>query len=329
MRKKIIALCIAVILVCMVLLIREDHPGKKESVEEKKGLTVAVSQVEPLTPWKTAQLNSLMEAAAEREITLLYHTPQEETVSWQINDIKELFHEDIDYLILIPKERTGYDQVLEEAKQRGIPVILAQQKVEQDPEEEENEYLSYVGSDYFKEGELCANMLSEYFGIRACKIMVIQGEKSSFMSWDRYRGFMQGIRDHSNLYISKKVESSSDRLTAQKMTELTLAEEGIDFNAVFAPSDEEGLGVLQALKLAGVKPGKDMTLVSIEGIQDVLKAIIAQEYMATVKSDPEYGDIIFDLIEKYREGKTVSKEVLLPNDIYTGNNAEERFQYGY
>ena len=71
----------------------------------------------------------------------------------------------------------------------------------------------------------------------------------------------------------------------RKQSNSFLAEHTIDFNAVFAPTDEDGLGVLQALKLAGAKPGKNIVIVSIEGIQDVLKAIIAEEYLATVKSD--------------------------------------------
>ena len=85
---------------------------------------------------------------------------------------------------------------------------------------------------------------------------------------------MHGVREHSNLYVSKRVESSGNRLTAQKVTESVIADQDIDFNAVFAQSDEDGLGVLQALKLAGMEPGEDVVIVSIGGIQDVFKAIM-------------------------------------------------------
>lgn len=330
MRKKIMLACLGIIIICLLLLATDgmQRPGRKG--EAKDGVRVALSQSEALTPWKTAQINSFKEAAKRRGIELVYHSPEAETLEWQLQDIRELFAEGIDYLILIPRIRTGYDDILLEARERGIPVILAEQEVEMDalysPEEY---YLSFVAPDYYQEGELCADILAEYFGIQPCHTMVIQGEKESGMAWERYMGFMHGVRRHSNLYVSKRAESNGSRLTAQKATELVVADQDIDFNAVFAPSDEDGLGVLQALKLAGVEPGKDVVIVSIEGIQDVFKAIIAEEYLATVGSDPEYGEAVFDLIEKHGKGEGIPRRVMTENQIYTVENAEELFEDAY
>lgn len=330
MRKKIMLACLCIILVCLVLLATDKRPRTERPREEREGLRVALSQSEALTPWKTAQINSFKEAAEGRGLELVYHSPEEETLTWQLQDIWELFEEGIDYLILVPRVRSGYDDILLEAKERGIPVILAEQEVEMDePYSQEEYYLSFVAPDYFKEGELCADILAEYFGIWPCHTMVIQGEKESGMDWERYLGFMHGVRRHSNLYVSKRVVSNGSRLTAQKATELVVADQDIDFNAVFAPSDEDGLGVLQALKLAGVEPGKDVVIVSIEGIQDVFKAIIADEYLATVGSDPEYGETVFDLIEKHQNGEEIPRRIMTENQIYTAENAEELFEDAY
>lgn len=330
MRKKIMLACLGIILACLFLLVTDgmQRPGHKAKTPDK--IRVALSQSEALTPWKTAQLNSFQEAAAGRGIELVYHSPESETLKWQLQDIQELFEDGIDYLILIPRVRTGYDDILVEARERGIPVILAEQEVEMDDQYiPEEYYLSFVAPDYYQEGELCADILSEYFGIQPCHTMVIQGDKKSGMAWERYLGFMHGVRRHSNLYVSKRVESNGSRLTAQKATELVVADQDIDFNAVFAPSDEDGLGVLQALKLAGVEPGKDVVIVSIEGIQDVFKAIIANEYLATVGSDPEYGEEVFDLIEQHEKGEPIPRRVMTKNQIYTGENAEELFENAY
>lgn len=330
MRKKIMLLCLGIILVCMVLLATDGKWTQRRREPETEGLRVALSQSEALTPWKTAQINSFKEAAASRGLELIYHSPVEETLSWQLQDIRELFEAGLDYLILIPRVRNGYDEILVEAKERGIKVILAEQEVEMDSMYRQEEYyLSFVAPDYYQEGELCADLLAGYFGIWPCHTMVIQGEKESGMAWERYMGFMHGVRKHSNLYVSKRVESNGSRLTAQKATELVVADQDIDFNAVFAPSDEDGLGVLQALKLAGVEPGKDVVIVSIEGIQDVFKAIIAEEYLATVKSDPEYGEPVFELIEQQENGEPVSRRVITENRIYTVENAEELFEDAY
>ena len=131
------------------------------------------------------------------------------------------------------------------------------------------------------------------------------------------------------MYISKRVESNGNRLTAQKATELTVADQEIDFNAVFAPSDEDGLGALQALKLADVQPGRDVALVSIGGIQDVVKAIITEEYLATVKSSPDYGRVVLDLVRRHDAGEVLERRVVIANQIYTIENAEVAFENAY
>lgn len=332
MRRKIMTACLVIIAACLLFLMEDKWslPGGHGDGKGRQGLKVGLSQSEPLTPWKTAQIKSFKEAAGRQGASLVYHPPREETVEWQVKDIEELLEQGIDYLILIPRARNGYDGVLMRAKEKGVPVILVEQDVEMDNGLlKEDYFLSYVASDYFAEGEQCADILADYFGIRSCQAMVIQGEKSSSMAWERYMGFMHGVRMHSNLYISKRAESSENRITAQKVTEAVIADQDIDFNAVFAQSDEDGLGVLQAMKLAGVEPGKDVAIVSIGGVQDVLKAIIAQEYLATVKSNPEYGDIVFDIIARHQKGEAPKKRTTVEHQIYTIENAEELFEDAY
>ena len=134
MRKKIIAACLAVMLACLLWLVKDRWSLPAAQKTEHEGLRVGLSQAEPLTPWKTAQIKSFKEAARRRGAQLIYHAPEEESLEWQIEDIYGLLDSDIDYLILIPGARNGYDQVLLEARQRGVPVILAEQDVEMEPE---------------------------------------------------------------------------------------------------------------------------------------------------------------------------------------------------
>lgn len=330
MKQKIMNLCILVMIICFFLLRRESWTETGTETVRSGELCVALSQAEPATPWKTAQIISFQNAAKRENIELIYHEPEENTLEWQLQDIRELMDIGADFLVLVPLVAQGYDSVLEEAQSRGIPVILLEQELEMNPEyKKEDYYLTYVAPDYFREGELCADILSEVFGIQPCHAMVIQGDKDSFKMRERHRGFMHGIRNHSNLYISKRVESNGNRLTAQKATELLIADQEIDFNAVFAPSDEDGLGALQALKLSGVKPGKEVLLVSIGGVQDVVKAMISEEYLAAVKSQADCGDLVMGLIRDYNIGQLPPKRVLIPNEIYALENAEESLEYAY
>ena len=158
MRKKIIAVCLAVMLACLLWLAKDRWSLPAAQETEHEGLRVGLSQAEPLTPWKTAQIKSFKEAARRRGAQLIYHAPEEESLEWQIEDIYGLLDAGIDYLILIPSARNGYDQVLLEARQRGVPVILAEQDVEMEPEYDREDYiLGYVASDYYAEGAVCGH----------------------------------------------------------------------------------------------------------------------------------------------------------------------------
>ena len=154
MRKKIIAVCLAVMLACLLWLVKDRWSLPAAQETEHEGLRVGLSQAEPLTPWKTAQIKSFKEAARRRGAQLIYHAPEEESLEWQIEDIYGLLDAGIDYLILIPGARNGYDQVLLEAGQRGVPVILAEQDVEMEPE-------------CLFSSAVTVNILKEHMGVKA------------------------------------------------------------------------------------------------------------------------------------------------------------------
>ena len=104
MKRKIMAVCMVVIAVCSVLLWKENQAGRPVKAQEAKGLRVALSQAEPMTPWKTAQINSFLDAARAQGIELIYHEPEEETLSWQLEDIRR----PVSYTHLC-KKRQKYD----------------------------------------------------------------------------------------------------------------------------------------------------------------------------------------------------------------------------
>ncbi len=117
-------------------------------------------------------------------------------------------------------------------------------------------------------------------------------------------------------------------MTAQKSMEEMLAGEPYYYNAIVAYSDEDGLGVLQALKVAGKADGS-VPIISINGVQDALKAIIAGEYYATVESSPEVGPLIMQLIGSNEKGYAPAKQVFIPYNIFDRDNVLEQYKNAY
>lgn len=295
-----------------------------EGIVEPAKKRVGFSQADPVTPWKTAQLNSFIEAAADNQMELLYQEPEAYTTEWQIQNIRNLMDSQLDYLVIIPKEAEGFEDVLAEAAAKNIPVIMAEREAES-----EAGCVSSIAADYYREGQICARILAGSFAGKAGHILVIQGSEGSSVARDRLEGFLAEIEQYSQLEIVKTVPGNSNRLTAQKAVEKVIAEQEVEFQAIFSVSDEDGLGALQALKLAGRKPGKDTVLISIEGVQDVLKAIIAEEYLATIESNPRLGFIAFDMIRQIERGYQPPKRVFVPYQVYDLSNAEELFEMAY
>lgn len=295
----------------------------QETIEPQK-MKVGFSQADQVTPWKTAQLNSFIEAAADNQMELLYYEPEAYTTEWQIQNIRNLMELQIDYLVIIPKEAEGFEEVLAEAAAKNIPVIMAEREAVNPAGG-----VSSIAADYYREGQICARILADSFAGEAGEILVIQGSEGSSVARDRLKGFLAGIDRYPQIRIVKTVPGNSNRLTAQKAVEKVIAEQEVEFQAIFSVSDEDGLGALQALKLAGRKPGKDTILISIEGVQDVLKAIIAEEYLATVESNPRLGFIAFDIIKQMERGYQPPERVFVPYQVYDLSNAEELFEMAY
>lgn len=328
MSKKLAVLLLVVFLTVLFLTFYSNvgtfflH-NKEESATEEV-LRVGFSQIETDNPWRTAQINSFREATGVADMELVYHEPEEYSVQWQIDDIHKLIKDNIDYLVIAPREVNPLIPVLEEAKAADIPVILIGQNASGI---DKSLYVSLISADYHKEGQLCANMLADKFKGTKCNIIQIYGSVNSPMAQERSEGFRQEMEKYSNLHIIVTEYGDFSRVTAQKATENALIQaynSGQKVDAIFAHSDEDGLGALQAIKAAGIDPG-DISIVSINGVQDVCKAIIAGEYLGTVESNPKWGQIAVNLIQQIERKATPFPIVIIPYSIINEENASERF----
>jgi ABC-type sugar transport system substrate-binding protein len=296
------------------------------NTDEKKVRKVAFSQTEGINPWTTDMINSFKKAANSKNMELIYHNPEVNSSEWQLQDLYSLLDEDIDYLVVFPRETRILEGVLKKAREKGVSVILLSQQADAEPGVS---YLTTIYTDYKKEGQKCAQVLVEKFARKPCKIIEIVGTEGSVVAMGRSLGFRLEIKKHPNMTIVDVGVGDFDRLIAQRTMENIIQNNPNAFNAVFAHSDEAGLGVLQALKVAGYAPGKEVSIVSVNGVQDVLKAIIAGEYTATVESNPKVGYVAFDIIEQAERGFEPSKHVVMPYQVFDEGNAEYFLAFSY
>ena len=127
---------------------------------DSSGLRVGFSQIETDNPWRTAQINSFREALIPNGMDFIYHEPEDFSVQWQLEDIRRLIREGVDYLVIVPADLSALTPVLQDAKDAGIPVILIDQSAETI---DQSYYVSLISADYLKEGQICAGLLADKF----------------------------------------------------------------------------------------------------------------------------------------------------------------------
>lgn len=318
--------------ICVLLVLLTNMAGHKKEPEENgsteegsRPVRIGFSETDSSNPWRVAQQTSLINAAADRGFEFLFEEPKERTAQWQLQNIREMLDEGIDYLIVIPVSETALGEIIDMVKETDTKLILMECSTW---DVNADDYLFMICTDYYKEGQLCAQILHACYHEGLVNILEVIGEDGSTVARQRAAGFRDEIRKYPHMKITGQIVGNFDRVTAQKSMEEMLAEEQYYYNAIVAYSDEDGLGVLQALKVAGKADGS-VPIISINGVQDALKAIIAGEYYATVESNPEVGPLIMQLIGSNEKGYAPAKQIFIPYNIFDRDNVLEQYKNAY
>lgn len=296
-----------------------DSKTADSSAANGNKVKVAFSQCQSSDPWRIAQTNDIKRAAKENGYDLIYTDAQGNT-SKQISDVEDICAQGVDYLILDAREFEASAACLDVAKKAGVKVILIDRLVKGTAGED---YITYIGTDFVWEGKEAGKWLADKLQGKG-KIVEISGTAGSTAAMDRHNGFMEAIKDNPGMEVIASQTADFSRSEAQSTMENILQSSGNSITAVFAHNDEMGLGVIQAIKGAGLEPGKDITVVSCDGQSDAVKAVISGQLGATVTCNPYYGDITFDVLDKIIKGEDVKDTYILEDTLIDSKNAEER-----
>ena len=212
---------------------------------------------------------------------------------------------------------TGWDPVLREAKRAGIPVLLTDRTIQT---EDESLYAAFLGSDFYEEGRMAADWLAKTVNGQA-NIVELQGTPGSAPANERRRAFGDAIKKHPGMKIIDSQSGDFRRSGGKEVMEAMLKKHANNFNVVYAHNDDMALGAIQAIEEAGLQPGKDIIIVSIDGIRDALQAIIDGKMNCTVECNPLFGPRSFDLIEKMLAGEEVPKKIYNKDELFDATNA--------
>ena len=225
----------------------------------------------------------------------------------------------MDVILLAPREFEGLAPALQAAREAKIPVILVDREAEGTPGED---FVTFLGSNFVEQGRRAAEWLVKETNGQA-GIVELTGTPGSSVATDRAKGFRDVIAQHPGMKIIASQTGEFSRATGQRVLQNIAQSLGRQITAVYAHNDEMALGAIQALKSAGLQPGTDVKIVSIDGQRAALEAIQRGELGATVESNPRFGPIAFDTIEQLRRGETVPTKKLIEDRFFDRTNAAQ------
>jgi ABC-type sugar transport system substrate-binding protein len=289
---------------------------------EKIDLTQAVvgfSQSEPNTAaFRAAETQSIKDEAAKIGVKKLLVTNANAELPKQISDIQDLLNKGAEVLIVAPVNSDGLEPALAAAKKQSVPVLTIDRKVTAEPCAD---YIAFLGSDFVEQGKRAADALAAATDEKG-KVAILLGSSGNNVTTDRTNGFKDQLEaEYPDMEVVAEQTGNFARDEGQQVTEQLLASNP-EIDAIYAENDEMGVGAMTAVSSAGLQPGTDVKIVSIDGIRDAVQAIVDGKYNGVIESNPRFGPLAFATLEDFFAGESIPEDVIIEDKEYTPDNAE-------
>jgi ABC-type sugar transport system substrate-binding protein len=293
-----------------------DTTTTAKTTDAGKKLVVGFSQIGAESGWRTANTESIKSEAEKRGIDLKFSDAQQKQEN-QIKAIKSFIDQKVDPIAFSPVVETGWEPVLREVKAANIPVFVSDRR----PDVPDDLYVTFIGSDFVQEGQRAAEWLAKKCDGKAT-IAELTGTPGSAPANDRKKGFMETLTKYPGMKIVFSQTGEFTRAKGKEVMEALLkSPQGNQITALFAHNDDMALGAIQAIEEAGKKPGKDILIVSIDGVKDGFKAMVDGKLNCSVECNPLLGPPLFDAIEKFRKGEKLPKRTVMTDGIFDETTA--------
>ncbi|GID50219.1 LacI family transcriptional regulator [Actinoplanes capillaceus] len=291
--------------------------GSEDGGDDK--LVLGFSQVGAESGWRTANTKSIQESAKAAGIELKFSDAQGKQEN-QISAIRSFITQKVDVIAFSPVVTSGWDAVLKEAKDAGIPVILTDRAVDS---QDTSLYETFIGSDFVEEGKKAGEWLTkEYEGkTEPVNIVELQGTTGSAPALDRQKGFADVIASNPNLKVVKSQTGDFKRADGKTVME-TFLQSTPDIDVLYAHNDDMGLGAIEAIEAAGKKPGTDIKIITVDAVKDGMTALADGKINFIVECSPLLGPQLMELAKKVDAGETVEKRVLTKETTFTPEQAK-------
>ena len=301
----------------------KEDDGPSDSSGGSKAITLGFAQVGSESGWRTANTDSVKAAAKEAGIKLQFSDAQQKPEN-QISAIRSFIAQKVDVIAFSPVVVKGWDAVLNEAKRANIPVVLTDRSVESD----ESLFVTLVGSDFTDEGRRAAKILEkvlEKAGHKGkVKIAQLEGTTGAAPAIERAKGFKEVMdAEHKDDWEIVASQTGDFTRAGGKQVMAAFLQSNPDIDVLFAHNDDMGLGAIHAIEAAGKKPGKDILIVTVDGVKDGFIAMSEGKINAIVECNPLLGPQLMEVVKKVKAGETVERWIKTKESDFMQDQAKD------
>jgi simple sugar transport system substrate-binding protein len=291
--------------------------------EETKGTILGFSQIGAESAWRNCNTRSVQEAAAEAGVQLLFFNAEQKQEN-QIKAIRSFIAYQVDVIAFVPIVSDGWENVLEEAREAGIPVLICDREINIG---DEGLYAGYLGTDMLQQGQRAGKFLLEKFTdpetgeILAetkgpVRIVELQGTEGSSPAIKRAEGFRDVIAAYPQFEI---IYSESGDFLRSKGYELMcdILDNLGEFDVIYSHNDGMTLGAIDAMKERGIKPGEDVIIISIDAEQAAIDALKRGEINCIVECNPKQGPDIIRLAGRLARDESIPRIIYMHEEVFT------------
>ena len=288
----------------------------RPSLSPDHRIVLGFAQTGAESNWRVANTVSIKTAARQAGIDLQF-VDSEGNPQKQIAAVRSFIARKVDIISFSPIVESGWEPVLREAKAAGIPVFLSDRTVDV---KDESLWTTFMGSDFVEEGRRSARWLIGFMKTdKPVNIVEMLGTLGSAPEIDRKIGFEEILKDHPNYRIILSQTGNFERGTGRDVMQQILqglAAKGQKMDALFAHNDDMAIGAIEAMESWGIRPGKDVVIVSVDGIRDAFTAMIAGKLNASIECNPLLGPQLMKAVKDYMAGKDLPVRLITSEGVF-------------
>ena len=287
-----------------------------------EAIRVGFAQVGHESDWRAANTQNYQDTFSAENGYELSFVDADNDNAVQLEAVRTFIQQEMDYICIAPIETAGWDTVLQEAQDAGIPVLIVDRSVDADA----SLYETQIGCDMVAEGEMAGNWLAEYLDGEEANILVIEGSVGASATLGRTEGFNNIAEQHSEWKILDSQSGDFTQAGGQEVME-SFIKSYSDFNVVVCQNDNEAYGAMDAMDAAGITYGVDgdVIIISFDATHDGLQYTLDGKINCNVECNPLQAEFAAEVIQKLQAGEAIDAQTVVVDEAFVAPGIESQY----